>query len=262
MTVKKPFRRTVRIFTDDSYSEGGRARYIEHPRYAESPESFIRAFLLIQKDLLTLFDYIEPSDINEQTHSFRIHELLLRTCIEVEANLKAILKENGCEIKIEKKDGSAGIKDEKWWNMKDYAKVNQSHYLSQYEVKVHGWIGEKSIRTPFSAWANVDDRLSWYTAYNSTKHDRYSNFKEASFQHLIDAVSGLAVLLASQFMDNDFSPSDNLLSIGGRNDGYEDSIGGFFRIKYPSSIPKDKKYDFDWQFLKDKKNPFQNFTYL
>jgi hypothetical protein len=34
-------------------------------------------------------DYVEPADQNLNTYSFRIHELLMRACIEVEANCKA-----------------------------------------------------------------------------------------------------------------------------------------------------------------------------
>ena len=80
---------------DGQYSEGGKWEYIKHPKYANSPEQYIRAFLLLQKDLQLLFDYVEPSEINLTCYSYRIHELLLRACVEVEANCKAILLENG-----------------------------------------------------------------------------------------------------------------------------------------------------------------------
>ena len=61
--------------------------------YSDHPEHYTRAFAILQKDIIGLFEYIEPSDINLVTYSFRIHELLVRTCIEVEANFKAILRE-------------------------------------------------------------------------------------------------------------------------------------------------------------------------
>lgn len=54
----------------------------------------MRAFLLVQKDLQELFDYVEPADKKLCCYSYRIHELLMRTCIEVKANCKAILSEN------------------------------------------------------------------------------------------------------------------------------------------------------------------------
>lgn len=51
MGIKKPYRRTVRMFTDNTYGYGGKSEYIQHERYAKSPADFIRAFLLIQEDL-------------------------------------------------------------------------------------------------------------------------------------------------------------------------------------------------------------------
>jgi hypothetical protein len=139
MTVVRPYRRTCRQFTDASYGDSGNWAYILHKKYAKSPEQYIRAFLLLQKDLHNLFDYIEPSDQNLACHSYRIHELLLRACIEVEANCKAILLENGytksCDL-----------------NMGDYKKLNSSHKLSSYQVKIPTWHGESACRKPFLAW--------------------------------------------------------------------------------------------------------------
>lgn len=249
MPIAKPYRRAFRLFKDGSYSEGGRWQYILHEKYADFPGNYIRAFLLIQKDLLGLFDYIEPSDANSKTHSFRVHELLLRTCVEVEANCKAILRENGYQRS-----------DDKDWSMSDYKKVEQSHYLSQFEVKISNWLGQDSCRKPFFNWSSGGS-LPWYQAYNSTKHDRHSNFEKANFRNLIDAVCGLSAIMASQFWHHDFAPSDWGLSIGGPNDGFESSIGRFFRIKYPQNIQEDERYDFDWQQLNQEHDPFQNYNY-
>ena len=88
-----------------------------HPEFAESPEHYVRAFLLLQKDLHDLFDYVEPADTNLQCFSYRIHALLLRACVEVEANCKAILKENGY-----KRVGD--------WSMRDNRKIRDPSPLS------------------------------------------------------------------------------------------------------------------------------------
>ncbi len=129
MSITKPYHRTCRQFVDGEYSEGGRWQYILHPKYADSSDHYIRAFLLLQDDLKKLFQYIEPSDTNLNTYSFRIHELLLRTCVEVEANFKAILKENGYK------------KSDKW-TRHDYKKIEESHFLSKYKVKYPFWRGK------------------------------------------------------------------------------------------------------------------------
>ena len=218
-----------------------------HPKFAESPEHYVRAFLILLKDLQELFDYVEPADKNLVCYSYRIHALLLRACVEVEANCKAILKENGYS--------KAGD-----WNMGDYKKIEKTHLLSAYEVKVPNWSGTRATRSPFSAWASGGS-LPWYQVYNTTKHDRHSQFEEATFEHLIDASCGLLVLLSAQFETNDFSPGNTLLAVGGPDDGMQSGIGRYFRVRFPNNWPNDLRYDFDWQRLKSEPDSFQMIDY-
>lgn len=254
MSVSKPYKRTVRIFTNNSYSAGGVSQYICDEKFAESPEYYIRAFLLIQKDIFELFDFIEPADKNLDTYSYRIHELLLRTCIEFEANCKAILREN-----------SYSAKNEEDWNILDYKKINISHHLSSYRVKLPIWNGVKNNWTPFADWGNEGKPLSWYQTYNQTKHDRHTNFSDATFEVLLNAFSGLAIIISSQFYDQDFSYNTGSLLLEGNygrlNDGMESVIGGYLRIKFPTDWEDEEKYDFDWGILKNNTNPFQDYNY-
>jgi hypothetical protein len=125
MPICKPYHNTVRQFVDGEYSEGGRSRYIRHPSYAKGPSNYIRSFLLIQKDLETLFDYVEPADQNLNTYSFRLYELLLRCCTELEANFKEIFRANTYIGR---------------YDMTHYVKIDQSHYLSRYEIKMPYWL--------------------------------------------------------------------------------------------------------------------------
>lgn len=247
MPVNRPYRGTCRQFTDGSYTEGGRWEYMVHPKFAQSPEHYVRAFLLLLKDLQELFDYVEPADKNLSCYSYRIHALLLRACVEVEANCKAILKENGYT-----KSGDM--------NMGDYKKINTTHRLSSYQVKMPNWNGVNDLRSPFLAWANATP-LPWYQAYNTTKHDRYASFEEATFEHLIDASCGVLVLLSAQFETNDFSPGDTLLAFSGRSDRMEVGIGGYFTVKFPDDWPDEMRYEFDWQKLKNEGDPFQTIDY-
>lgn len=233
MGIKKPYKRTCRQFTDGSYANSGKSKYLRHKDFADSPEQYVRPFLLIQKDLQHLFDYIEPSDQNLNCYSYRIHELLTRTCIEVEANCKAILIENGY-----RKSGDL--------NMGDYKKINASHRLSSYEIALPLWNGTNKIRTPFSNWG-VGGSLSWYQAYNSTKHDRHGEFKQACFDNLIESICGLTTILSAQFCQEDFIPSAGLLAVGGSYDGMESAIGDYFRVKFPNDWPDHEKYDFTYE---------------
>lgn len=247
MTVTRPIRRTCRQFIDGQYTEGGRWRYMIHPKFAKNPENFVRSFLLLQQDLIELFTYIEPSDTNSNCYSFRIHSLLLRACIEVEANCKTILIENG-------------YPQNDYMNMNDYKKIEHTHLLSQYEVLIPYWNGTKSVRKPFEAWGTAS-KLPWYSAYNATKHDKYQNFKEAKFDYLLDAVCGVLVLLSSQFETNDFSTGNTLLAVDYPRDGMESGIGGYFRVKFPQNWPTELRYDFKWQDIEAEEDPFGVFDY-
>ncbi|MDN7558133.1 hypothetical protein [Burkholderia orbicola] len=253
MAIAKPYRRTCRQLIDGSYAQGGHGRYVVHPAYSKSPEHYVRAFLVLQKDLQELFDYVEPSDQNLSCYSYRIHELLMRACMEVEANCKAILTENGVALR-------------EYANMTDYRKVEQSHKLSAFQVGVPTWHGKSALRTPFAKWANqaanqpADQKLPWYDTYNNTKHNRTANFHEATFEHMLDAVCAVVAILSAQFRDEDFSNSDALVAVGGSRDGMETAIGGYFRVKFPT-WPDGERYDFDWGALEKEADPFANFVY-
>ena len=247
MSISLPYRRTCRQLVDGSYANNGHGGYVTHPRYANDPEHYVRAFLLIQKDLIELFDYVEPADQNLVCYSYRIHELLLRACIEVEANCKAILLENGY-----KKKGDL--------RMTDYIKIEQSHRLSEYRVRIPTWTGASATRSPFSTWASGGG-LPWYQVYNATKHDRHAEFQNATFGSMLDAVCGCLAILSAQFRDNDFSPQSGALLLEGPSDGLDDAIGGFFRVGFPQSWPASERYSFDWQSLRNHPDPFQDFPY-
>jgi hypothetical protein len=249
MPVSKPYRRTIRQFVDGHYAEGGRWRYIRHRMFATEPEHYVRAFAIIQKDMLEVFDFVEPADTNLSCYSYRIHELFIRTCIEIEANFKAILAENGY------------VRSGGDWNMTDYRKTEASHLLSAYLVKFPVWQGSQHTRRPFGTWG-LGGGLAWYQDYNLAKHSRHGNFDRANFSNLLDAIAALAAVLSAQFWTEDFSPSAGVLALEGSWDGLEGAVGGYLRVKFPDTWPAAERYDFDWPALeKSHTDPFQNYPY-
>jgi len=253
MGISRPYRRMCRPFLDGDYTEGGRSLYLLHPGFAQEPRHFVRAFLSIQADLLTLMDFVEPADANLRTYSHKIHQLLVRTCIEVEANLTAILKENG-------------YAEARGWTMKDYRLVEHSHRLSSFQVRVPIWRGTSGARSPFSAWSQPQGALAWYQHYNKAKHDRHESFHLATFEALIDAVAGLVVVPSAQFHSEDYSPNDKGLSIGSSysydtDDGMETAIGAYFRVRFPTEWPDADRYDFSWNDLRSQPEPFDRFDH-
>ncbi|MCR6479764.1 hypothetical protein NU688_26650 [Variovorax sp. ZS18.2.2] len=229
--------------------------YLLHKRYATDPRHYIRAFLLIEEEILNLFTYVEPSDINSNTYSHKIQQLLMRTCVEIEANFTAILLENNY---AEAKKGNT--------NIKHYRLIDKSHRLSAFEVRVPTWKGSNSVRSPFQAWASSSP-LSWYQAYNKSKHQRHENFERATFDALMDAFCGLNILLSAQFCDEEYSPRAKSIGLSGAayhydgEDGMEPSIGSILRIKFPTDWPDEQRYEFKWPEISLLADPFQDYDY-
>ena len=99
-------------------------------------------------------------------------------------------------------------------------------------MKMPYWSGQAS-RKPFIAWS-TGHSLDWYQAYNSIKHDQPENLKEATLDKVVGAFCVSATILAAQFYIYDFGPRDDLLSVGGIDDGHENRYRMHLgRVKIP-----------------------------
>ena len=248
MPETRPYYRTVRCFVRSQNSGWSAWQYVHHPAYAVSPQRFVQGYLMIQKDLAHILENVEADDRNGLVFGYRLHELLMRTCVEVEANFKAILKANL-------------FTSTRRWTMREYSRVERSHRLSEYQILLPTWRGSMGEFSPFSAW-NDQRPLPWYEAYNASKHDRHESLVDANLQMLIQAIGGLNVLLTAQFNTEDYSGSPDVLELGGSSvHKWQLALGGLFRIEHPKNWTDDQLYDFDWNDLKDLPDPFQKFDY-
>jgi hypothetical protein len=258
VSFAKPFHRNYRGIKPSVNSGYSNWAYIRDREYAKNAEHYVRAFALIQNELQAIFEYLEPSDECYPAFSYRIHALLMRTCIEVEANFKAILEEN-----IFTPPPGRPL------NMIDYRKVETTHHLSSYEVMLPIWNGTPPTLNPFQPWKAGRGlpkprgiSLPWYQAYNASKHDRHDEFKKANFENLVMAVAGLLALISSQFRDQDFSAGSEAIGDEGYGDHpMEPSIGSLFRIKYPDDWTDAELYDFDWTVLKVQNERFEKIDF-
>ena len=194
-----------------------------------------------------MLEFIEPADENLGAYSLKLHGLLMRICIEIEANLRAILEENLYSASSQ-------------WSMKDYSKVDRSHFLSAYQAKMPIWTGQNETFSPFEPWQN-DEPLPWYQEYNAAKHDRHGSFKKATFGNVVQSYAALAIVLFAQFRDETFSGPD-LLALESTVDaeGFDYGPSPNILIK-AADIPQDERYAFDWRALSDERDPFVEFAY-
>lgn len=261
MSYHKPFHRNFRELIERTNSGYSSWAFIVDKDYAQSPHHYTRAFLLLQEDIKNLFEYIEPADINLNTFSYRIHELFMRTCIEIEANFKAILRENTYTPLFENGPKKGQLKTEDNWNIFDYIKINTTHHLDDYHVEFPFWRWNKNIYKPFLKW-KTKESLAWYRAYNECKHNRNEKFELANLENLLNAFTWLFILLSAQFNCESFTPWGKSLWIN--VDNYFEwnfGIGNYLKIQFPKNWEDNEKYDFDWSILKKETIKFEKINY-
>lgn len=246
---RAPYHRCYRPFVERSTSWSSLRYCLNDDGYAERPYFFTKAFLLLQKEMEELFTYVEASYNNRNTYSYRIQQLFIRVCIELEANFKAIMSENKYS------------KDSNWWDINDYWKINASHKLSEYKVYMPNWEGNNKYFEPFAGWRK-SPRLAWYRAFQRTKHNRAAKLYEANLLNLMNAFCGLFVVLSAQFGDEDYVTGPTLVSVSNRDTYYgcDFGIGDMLKAEYPE-WSEEEKYDIDWAEVCESPDRFRSFDY-
>lgn len=241
-----PYFRICRPFADGGYFSS-QDMYFADTRYAGDRVHFVRAYHLLEQQLLRIFEFVEPADGNLPTYSHETYSLLLRACTEFEANARAILVANGYQ-----KTGN--------WNIEDYYRVQGATRLADYEITIPIWSGPGGVFRPFKEW-HLAHSLTWYRDYQSVKHNRSQNFQRASLGNLIEAVSGVFCILFSQFHFLAFDPYHQPSMFSS-----DDSGPTFFHerslfVVRTCAWPADERYNFNWNSLKNSAQPFKQFAF-
>jgi hypothetical protein len=79
-------------------------------------------------------------------------------------------------------------------------------------------------------------------------------------ENLLSSVSGLIILLSSQFHTQDFEPYVYYTGASAEG-GWDVAIGGYFLVKFPNDWPAADGYEFDWEKLKNEADPFQSLMF-
>lgn len=254
MGLSKPFFRITRpgAFIPD---------YVMDKRYAPDRLQLSRAYISIEKDLRSIFDYIEPDDKNINAFSFELYSLLLRACTEVELNCKEIMVANGA------------IPEGRHFTMKDYKKLEKATLLSKYKAVFRNWrrkqpnskvVYEEKVFQPFINFGLSPQKSpDWYDAYNQVKNNREEDLEKASLENCMNAVSGILILLYLQFGSRCIATSKtgDLLIQTEDADDFLFQPDVLFVVHTPSKSDWDASqlYDFQWDNLKKEENPFARF---
>jgi len=148
-----------------------------------------QALLLLVQRLDELLLFIEPSKKTIDAYSHKARELLILACTEVEAQWKYYL------------DLAGQIPPKSGFTTNDYVKLVGPLFLEEFEVELPRYKELQTIR-PFLGWMTKPSptkTLTWYDAYNKTKHDRARYFSEASLLRCVQAVAACIVLFGVRF---------------------------------------------------------------
>lgn len=130
---------------------------------------------------------VQPSEKNFVAYGHDIRNLLILACTEVEAQWVGILNANGYK--------------QKSLTTNDYVKLVRAMRLNEYEVGFPYFPDLEPIK-PFGRWSETGkptQDLQWYAAYNAVKHDRESNFYQATLRNTIEAIAACYVMLVAQY---------------------------------------------------------------
>src|SRR5579859_2933382 len=99
-----------------------------------------------------VFRYVHPAG-NLNAFGHEVRQLLILACTEVEAQCKAVLRENHYVRLAKDKVTKQKVPiDERWWNIRDYRKTSRPLLLAGYKVRLRGH-PDLPLLHPFAAWA-------------------------------------------------------------------------------------------------------------
>ena len=156
--------------------------------------------LLIQK-LDEIFLYIEPDLHSLNTYSHKTRELLILACTEVENFWQYYM--------VQANENPVGRN----YTTKDYVKLLDKLHLKNFEFTLKTYSNIPPIK-PFENW-NLDApsvSLTWYDAYNKTKHDRDNHFSKATLINCINAVVANLVMHCVKFSPYPMFEQTNMFS--------------------------------------------------
>ena len=198
----------------------GSMNYEETP-YQEVLLSSQHQLGLLHESLREIFTYVQPDPRQMDVFSHQIRNLILLAATEFEAQCIGILEANNV------------TPQGRHFNTNDYVRLKPVLRLDQYICSLAMFPAYPSV-SPFSGWdsSNPTSSLSWYDAYNKTKHNRETEFSQASLHNAIQAVAACTSIYFAQTLTWDMNA---------QNLGFPNS----FRYESSPDFTKHEMYSFN-----------------
>lgn len=135
-------------------------------------------YLYLEQDFINLTRYIDIHTNNYDVFSDEVHKQLLSIGVEFENINKIINIELGINLTQNNIEGFS-----EWLR-------SQNTVFPIINIKLSK---ENIYLEPFKEWSNNKNYtpLPWWQAYNKIKHNRYENYLNVNFEHLLNALSSL-----------------------------------------------------------------------
>ena len=168
----------------------------------------------LEQELVELSDVIFIDDAQINVYSMRIADLLMRTCVEIEAISKKLYVDNGGTIIDEKKmyfdKVCIDLLERKWLLSKKVVFVTcPTLYFKDDSNKLFTPFLHANIFGPNSA--------DWAVAYQAIKHSRINNLSQGNIKLFIRSLAALYILnlyLRQQIIDLDRDPNGSEVDWG------------------------------------------------
>lgn len=142
-------------------------------------------YLYLEEDFIKLTRYISIHSNNYKTFSDEIHKQLLSVAMEFENINKEINKELGNKLN----DRCNIVEFGKWLfdSVIDYENIVIEIKFSKENLILNPFKKEKFKEKN----GKEIEQIPWWRAYNQIKHDRYKNYIDVNFEHLLNALAAL-----------------------------------------------------------------------
>ncbi|HBL0096028.1 TPA: hypothetical protein L4R37_004538 [Escherichia coli] len=169
------------------------------PYEQRSAEQALRVLVEKLDDILL---YVEPSQSGLASYGHKSRELLILACTEVENLWTSIFQKAGIPPS-----------NSRMYTTQDYVKLLPKAGLNEFEITFKNYNGLRTFQ-PYANWNTQQptQSLSWYHAYNKTKHDRNTSFNEATLENVMDATSGVIAMFCAKFGPFSLIHDNNALS--------------------------------------------------
>lgn len=148
--------------------------------YFEKYRLFYQSYELLEKELLSMQEFIHFSDENLSVYSVKLLDFIIHCNIEIESLLKEIYKQEKNVDKVEINEAFKFAIAEWKIDKKYILFANQYFYFNDFEI------------TPFAYQNSENKNLT--KIYNALKHDRVNNLNKATLEVALNCLGALFIL--------------------------------------------------------------------